>query len=75
MSLKKLKECEVEQDFIDLMEDAKRLREFYSYGPKLIRNPTEKIGYFVHLSEYQDIAKKIKEMITKMQDGTLESHK
>jgi uncharacterized protein (UPF0332 family) len=66
--IKKLKKSGIEQDFIDMMEDAKNLREFYSYGPKLVRNTAETISYFVYLSEYQDIAKNIKEMIIKMQE-------
>jgi len=48
------------------MEDAKNLREFYSYGPKLIRDTTKKTSYFVHLSEYQESAKNIDGMIAKM---------
>jgi len=66
--LKKLKESKIEQDFIDLMENAKKLREFYSYGPKLIRNTKDGVGYFVYLSEYQKLAENIKGMITKMQE-------
>jgi len=64
--LEKLKESKVEENFINLMEDAKNLREFYSYGPKLIRNTTD-FGYFIHLSEYQQLAENIKKMIVKMQ--------
>lgn len=66
--LKKLKESKIERDFIDLMEDAKNLREFYSYGPKLIRNTTKETSYFVYLSEYQELAENIKRMIIKMQE-------
>ena len=65
--LNKLEESKIESHFIDLMENAKNLREFYSYGPKIIRNTTEEISYFVYLSEYQEIAKNIEEMIIKMQ--------
>lgn len=64
--LRKLEESKTEQDFVDLMEDAKNLREFYSYGPKLIRDTTKKNSYFVHLSEYQELAENIEGMITKM---------
>lgn len=66
--LRKLKESKIERDFIDLMEDAKNLREFYSYGPKLIRNTTKKTSYFIYLSEYQRLAENIKGMITKMEE-------
>jgi len=66
--LNKLKEFKIEQDFIDLMENAKNLREFYSYGPKLIRNITRKTSYFVYLSEYQELAENIKRLVTKMEE-------
>lgn len=66
--LSKLEEAKIEQDFIDLMENAKSLREFYSYGPKLIRDTTQKTSYFVYLSEYQELAENVEEMIEKMEE-------
>lgn len=66
--LKKLKESTIERGFIDLMENAKNLREFYSYGPKIIRDTTRKTSYFVYVSEYQELAVNIKGMIIKMQE-------
>jgi hypothetical protein len=66
--LSKLKEVKIEKDFIDLMENAINLREFYSYGPKLIRDTAQKTSYCVYLSEYQELAENIEEMIEKMEE-------
>ena len=63
--LNKLKTSKIESDFIDLMENAKNLREFYSYGPKIIRNTKEKSSFFVYISEYKEIANVI------FQDNTI----
>jgi len=63
--IKKLRDFDVDSEFIDLIEDSKNIREFYSYGPKIIRNKEEK-GYYINILEHKEIEEEIKVMKTSL---------